>query len=136
MCFAPTANHIKVTGSGIVSYLWIKLVGIYIMLLKEHKLTNTNYRLRQIVHPMPVGRAWGRKTSEARPIFRVRKFCLVEKKKSLDLHIYSRIGETIKKLHWNLQVTWLKLQSLTRGVTLLRFQWIYLKRMADYLMIY
>ena len=100
MCFGPTAKHSKITGSGIVSYLWFKLVGIYIMLPKEHKLTNTNYRLRQIAHRMPIERAWERKTSETRPIFSVRKFCLVKKKKSLDLHIYSRIGETIKKLQW------------------------------------
>ena len=39
------------------------------------------------------------KTSEARPIYQVRKFCLVKKKKSLDLQIYSRIDKTMKKLY-------------------------------------
>ena len=41
-----------------------------------------------------------RKTSETCQIFRARTFCLLERKKSLDLQIYSRIGKTIKKLLW------------------------------------
>ena len=41
-----------------------------------------------------------RKSSETLPIYQVHKFCLVKKKKSLDLQIYSRIGKTMKKLYW------------------------------------
>ena len=53
----------------------------------------------QIAPPTPsVGRAQARKTSETRPIFLARKFCLVKKEKSLDLQIYKRIGKTMKKL--------------------------------------
>ena len=47
---------------------------------------------------MPIGRDRADKTSETRPIFRARKFCLVKKKKSLDPQVYSRIGKTMKKL--------------------------------------
>ena len=55
-------------------------------------------RPRQIARPMPIGCARARKSSETRPVFRVRKFCLVKKKKLLDLEIYSRVGKTMKKL--------------------------------------
>ena len=43
---------------------------------------------------MSIGHAQARKTPETHPIFRACKFCLVEKKKSLDLQIYNRIGKT------------------------------------------
>ena len=52
----------------------------------------------QIARPMPIGRGRARKTSETCPIFRARTYCLVKKKKSLDLQIYSRIGETMEEL--------------------------------------
>ena len=52
----------------------------------------------QIALPMLIGRAWVRKTSKTRPIFRARTFGVVKKKKSLDLQIYSRLGKPMKKL--------------------------------------
>ena len=58
----------------------------------------TKNRPGQIARPMPIGRAGARKISEMRPIFRARRFCLLERKKSLDLQIYSRIRKTMKKL--------------------------------------
>ena len=42
--------------------------------------------------------AWT-KTSERRPIYQERKFCLAKRKKSLDLQIYSRIGKTVNILY-------------------------------------
>ena len=39
---------------------------------------------------MLIGRTRARKTSEVRQIYRVRTFCLVKKKKSLDLKISSQ----------------------------------------------
>ena len=54
----------------------------------------------QIVRPMPIGRAWARKTSETRPIFWARTFCLAKKKETLDLQVFSRIGKSLKKLQW------------------------------------
>lgn len=43
-----------------------------------------------------VDRARACKTSETRPIFRAHIFCILERKKSLDLQIYSQIGKKVK----------------------------------------
>ena len=51
----------------------------------------------QITHLMPIERTRERKIFETRPIFRASKFYLA-KKKSLDLQIYCRIGQAMKKL--------------------------------------
>ena len=39
------------------------------------------------------------KTSETHPTFWSRTCFLVKKKKTLDLHVFSRVGKTVKKLH-------------------------------------
>ena len=52
----------------------------------------------QIARPMPIGRVWGRKTSEMRLIFRALTFCLVKGKNPLDPQVFSRIGKIMKKL--------------------------------------
>ena len=52
----------------------------------------------QIARLMPIRSAPARKTSETRPIFRARIFCLLKKKKSLSLQIYNKIDKTMKKL--------------------------------------
>ena len=39
-----------------------------------------------------------RKTSATRPISLALTFCLIKKKKTLDLQVFSRIGEKMKKL--------------------------------------
>ena len=57
-------------------------------------------RPEEIARPMPIGRARAHKISDTRPIFRAGTFCLVEKKKPLDLQDFSQIGKTMKKLQW------------------------------------
>ena len=52
----------------------------------------------QIARPMSIGRYHTRKAFETCMIFRAGTFCLVKKKKTLDLQFFSRIGETFKKL--------------------------------------
>ena len=52
----------------------------------------------QIARPMSIGRYHTRKAFETRMIFRARTFCLVKKKKTLDLQFFSRIGKTMKML--------------------------------------
>ena len=59
---------------------------------------NCAVRSGQLAYPMPIGRVRTRKRSETHPIFRARTFCLVKKKKPLDLQFFSRIGKTMKKL--------------------------------------
>ena len=59
-----------------------------------------SYKPGQIARPMPIGRARTCWTSETHPIFRAHTFCLIKKKKSLDLQVFSRIGTTMKKLQW------------------------------------
>ena len=44
---------------------------------------------------MPIGSVQVRKTSETRPIFQTRTFCLEKKKKPLDLQVFCEIGKTI-----------------------------------------
>ena len=43
----------------------------------------------QIARLIPIARARAYKTCETQPIFQARTFCGVERKKSLDLQIYS-----------------------------------------------
>ena len=55
------------------------------------------YRPGQIARPIGIERARVRKNSETRP--KNRPFCLIKKKKPLDLQIFSRIGKRMKMLH-------------------------------------
>ena len=41
----------------------------------------------EIARPMQLGRAGARKTSETRPIFQARTFCLLKKKKNINLEV-------------------------------------------------
>ena len=54
----------------------------------------------QIARPMSIVRSHTRKAFETRMIFRARTFCLVKKKKTLDLQFFSWIGKTMKMLQW------------------------------------
>ena len=63
-------------------------------------LKNRLSGLEKIACPMPIGRARAHKTSEMRPIFRARTYCLVKIKKTLDLQFASRIAKTMKMLQW------------------------------------
>ena len=56
------------------------------------------FKSGQIARPMRITRARAHKTFEKHPTFRAHKLCLVEKEKSLDVQVYSRISKTIKKL--------------------------------------
>ena len=58
----------------------------------------------KITRPMLIGRAQVHKIPEMRPIFRKRIFWLIKKKK-FDLQVFSRLGETMKKLQWILNTT-------------------------------
>ena len=63
------------------------------------KFTHSYNRPGQIACPMPIRRARTYKTSETRPIFRARTFCLLKrKKKTLDVQVFSRKGKAMKKL--------------------------------------
>ena len=52
----------------------------------------------QITRQMPIGRGRAGKASETCLIFRARTFCLLKKKKQLDLQVFNRKDRTMKKL--------------------------------------
>ena len=97
-------HEVRICSLKVFSGCFLLVVGRFLFTVGRFRLflahCRSFHRPAQIAPPMLIRRARARKTSETRPIFRANTFCLVKRKKILDLQVFSQIGKIIKKLQW------------------------------------